>query len=161
MLNCNTLACAAEVMATTQEIVERHAKNQSDPAYILLESDVKTARHLAINHGHDAVEIAVREAVEAWRDTIATNAQHIPFASRPLSERFKAAIAAVPKILRATMNQPNTPLALARLKICGQCEQWTGRTCKICGCSTSLKVRLPDEKCPLGKWLAEPAEPGN
>jgi len=27
-----------------------------------------------------------------------------------------------------------------------------GHICKICGCKVESKVRLPDEKCPEGKW---------
>ena len=47
---------------------------------------------------------------------------------------------------------PETPESQARLAVCEECEEWTGRTCKVCGCFTALKVRIPDEKCPKGKW---------
>ncbi len=47
---------------------------------------------------------------------------------------------------------PETPESQARLAVCRECEEWTGRTCKVCGCFTTLKVRIPKEKCPKGKW---------
>jgi tetratricopeptide (TPR) repeat protein len=39
-----------------------------------------------------------------------------------------------------------------RLEACGQCSHHTGVRCKLCGCFTSVKARLPHETCPLGKW---------
>jgi tetratricopeptide (TPR) repeat protein len=39
-----------------------------------------------------------------------------------------------------------------RLQSCGQCAHHTGVRCKLCGCFTSVKARLPHETCPLGKW---------
>ena len=45
-----------------------------------------------------------------------------------------------------------TEQSKARLAICGGCDQWTGKSCKQCGCFTALKVKIPEEKCPLEKW---------
>ena len=45
-----------------------------------------------------------------------------------------------------------------RIEICKKCEYWAGNAfaktgkCKICGCSTQLKLRMATEKCPVGKW---------
>lgn len=39
-----------------------------------------------------------------------------------------------------------------RLNVCRGCDQWTGLTCRKCGC-TGLKHWLATERCPLGKWL--------
>jgi len=39
-----------------------------------------------------------------------------------------------------------------RLQTCGRCEHHTGVRCRLCGCFTSVKTRLPHESCPLGKW---------
>lgn len=64
-----------------------------------------------------------------------------------LSSYLKAA----PKVAKA-MTLPETDLSKGRLEICGGCDQWTGTTCKKCGCFTKLKVKIPEEKCPLGKW---------
>lgn len=47
---------------------------------------------------------------------------------------------------------PETEESKARLAICQSCDQWTGRSCKLCGCFVKLKVKIPEEKCPAGKW---------
>jgi tetratricopeptide (TPR) repeat protein len=39
-----------------------------------------------------------------------------------------------------------------RLQTCGPCEHHTGLRCKVCGCFTSVKARMPHESCPIGKW---------
>jgi Tfp pilus assembly protein PilF len=39
-----------------------------------------------------------------------------------------------------------------RLQTCGSCEHHTGLRCKVCGCFTSIKARMPHESCPIGKW---------
>jgi len=55
------------------------------------------------------------------------------------------------KALKGAMRE-ETEQSKARLAICGGCDQWTGKSCKQCGCFTALKVKIPEEKCPLGKW---------
>lgn len=50
------------------------------------------------------------------------------------------------------LTMPETPESQARLEVCKGCDQWTGKSCKVCGCFVSLKVKIPEEKCPLGKW---------
>lgn len=50
------------------------------------------------------------------------------------------------------MALPETEESNARLATCQSCEQWTGKSCKLCGCFVKLKVRIPEEKCPAGKW---------
>ena len=47
---------------------------------------------------------------------------------------------------------PETEESQQRLSICQGCSEWTGRPCKICGCFVKLKVKIPEEKCPLSKW---------
>jgi hypothetical protein len=39
-----------------------------------------------------------------------------------------------------------------RRTTCGACAEWTGLTCRRCGC-TALKWWLATAKCPAGKWL--------
>ena len=39
-----------------------------------------------------------------------------------------------------------------RLAVCHACPEWNGKSCKVCGCYVTLKVRVPEEKCPHGKW---------
>ena len=41
-----------------------------------------------------------------------------------------------------------------RLRRCGECNYHTGMRCRICGCFTNLKARLPHESCPIGQWPA-------
>ena len=50
------------------------------------------------------------------------------------------------------LTSPKTEESEKRLGICKGCDQWTGKSCKVCGCFVTLKVRIPEEKCPLGKW---------
>ena len=41
-----------------------------------------------------------------------------------------------------------------RLDICNACEELFKLTkqCKKCGCVMTLKAKLKEAKCPLGKW---------
>jgi hypothetical protein len=64
-------------------------------------------------------------------------------------------VKAGPKIISAMLKPSDSPMALKRLEVCKGCEHWTGSKCKKCGCFTSLKVRLPSEACPIGKWSKE------
>jgi tetratricopeptide (TPR) repeat protein len=43
-----------------------------------------------------------------------------------------------------------------RLRGCAACSYRTGLRCRICGCFTELKARLPYEECPRGVWPAAP-----
>jgi hypothetical protein len=44
----------------------------------------------------------------------------------------------------------------SRVRECQVCKDnnWIGKRlmCKHCGCFIPAKARVPDEKCPLGKW---------
>jgi hypothetical protein len=44
-----------------------------------------------------------------------------------------------------------------RLRTCASCEYHTGLRCRLCGCFTNAKARLPHEECPAGKWDRQPA----
>ena len=50
------------------------------------------------------------------------------------------------------MTLPETEQSKARLAVCRGCDKWTGKSCKVCGCYVNLKVKIPEEKCPEGKW---------
>jgi hypothetical protein len=39
-----------------------------------------------------------------------------------------------------------------RLHVCSSCEHHTGLRCRLCGCFTAAKARLPLERCPIDKW---------
>jgi hypothetical protein len=47
---------------------------------------------------------------------------------------------------------PDTEESKSRLEVCHACSEWNGKSCKVCGCYVTLKVRIPEEKCPHGKW---------
>lgn len=40
----------------------------------------------------------------------------------------------------------------ARLAACSTCEHHTGLRCRLCGCFTAAKARMPHEHCPDGRW---------
>lgn len=45
-----------------------------------------------------------------------------------------------------------------RLQICqsNECGKYSAGTCKLCGCNTDLKLRMPSERCPDNppRWVA-------
>jgi tetratricopeptide (TPR) repeat protein len=43
----------------------------------------------------------------------------------------------------------------ARLQTCAGCPHHTGVRCRLCGCFTAIKTKMPHESCPIGKWQAE------
>lgn len=68
-------------------------------------------------------------------------------------KRLAVLIAARKAVVAAVT--PESEMSNRRLEVCRGCENWTGMTCRVCGCLTALKVRLPSEACPIGKWTAE------
>jgi hypothetical protein len=72
---------------------------------------------------------------------------HKPVEQNSIMHYAKGAVKAA-----KAMTYPETEQSKARLAVCGGCDQWTGKSCKMCGCYTALKVKIPEEKCPLGKW---------
>ena len=49
-----------------------------------------------------------------------------------------------------------TEISQERLRRCAACSYHTGLRCRVCGCFTHLKTRLPHEECPRGEWPAVP-----
>jgi hypothetical protein len=51
-------------------------------------------------------------------------------------------------------NYTNEELANARYEICLGCPQLISfsKQCRKCGCFMSLKTKLTDSSCPIGKW---------
>lgn len=44
-------------------------------------------------------------------------------------------------------------VAEERLSICSTCEHLSAsKTCDLCGCLMSLKVKMSNMKCPIDKW---------
>lgn len=68
---------------------------------------------------------------------------------------LRMAMSAVTSLARFVASGAKTVSPLVhqrRLEVCAPCEQHTGLRCRVCGCFTDLKARLPHERCPLGKW---------
>lgn len=42
-----------------------------------------------------------------------------------------------------------------RKEICNNCEYNGKWICKKCGCILPLKISIPSQKCPIGKWEQE------
>jgi hypothetical protein len=49
----------------------------------------------------------------------------------------------------------------ARWAICMACDQHDAGRCRTCGCFTGAKVRVAQESCPVGKWVAVEPKPEN
>jgi tetratricopeptide (TPR) repeat protein len=49
----------------------------------------------------------------------------------------------------ATVSEPTLQ---GRLTTCAACEFHTGLRCRLCGCFTNVKARMPHEACPVSKW---------
>jgi len=49
---------------------------------------------------------------------------------------------------------PKKLSASGKLNICKECEHYSKNLslCKICKCIMILKVSLPNQQCPIGKW---------
>jgi len=39
-----------------------------------------------------------------------------------------------------------------RMKICNTCPHYDAPRCKLCGCFMIAKTKIPQAKCPAGKW---------
>ncbi len=39
-----------------------------------------------------------------------------------------------------------------RMKICNTCPDYAAPRCKLCGCFMVAKTKIPQAKCPAGKW---------
>lgn len=40
----------------------------------------------------------------------------------------------------------------SRMSTCSHCDMFTGVRCRVCGCISAAKARLPHEQCPAGRW---------
>lgn len=48
----------------------------------------------------------------------------------------------------------NEELSKKRMRICSNCPKlFGGEVCSVCGCSVAAKTRLPEEECPLKRWI--------
>lgn len=39
-----------------------------------------------------------------------------------------------------------------RWEVCSRCDQFDLGICRKCGCHLSIKARLSNQTCPIGKW---------
>ena len=58
------------------------------------------------------------------------------------------------KIIIANKIMEEQKESIEKMKICVQCDEFLKLTkqCKKCGCFMPIKVLLPKQKCPMGKW---------
>jgi tetratricopeptide (TPR) repeat protein len=63
-----------------------------------------------------------------------------------------SATQAMMKFLGSGLKTVSSAARERRLRTCAACPHHTGLRCRLCGCFTNVKARLPYEECPLGKW---------
>jgi tetratricopeptide (TPR) repeat protein len=63
-----------------------------------------------------------------------------------------AAAKAMGKFIASGLQIVTAQVHRARLQTCKACRHHTGARCRVCGCFTFTKAKLPYESCPLGKW---------
>jgi tetratricopeptide (TPR) repeat protein len=87
--------------------------------------------------------------------TEAANAQSTAVPPRSAVGYLRMAISAgkaLAQFVGSGMKLVTTDVFQQRLQLCGDCSYHTGLRCRVCGCFTKLKGRLPHESCPLGQW---------
>ncbi len=80
-----------------------------------------------------------------------------PHPSRPsqgpgLLRMAMSATQAMMKFLGSGLKTVSRSELESRLRTCAACPHHTGLRCRLCGCFTNTKARLPYEECPVGKW---------
>jgi tetratricopeptide (TPR) repeat protein len=65
-----------------------------------------------------------------------------------------SAAASMAKFLGSGMKMVTPGLYQKRIQTCATCEHHTGVRCRLCGCFTNVKARMPHEQCPIKKWPA-------
>ena len=63
-----------------------------------------------------------------------------------------SASASLAKFLIARAKVVDDATLQGRLRTCSTCEHHTGLRCRVCGCFTNVKTRMPHEECPIGHW---------
>jgi tetratricopeptide (TPR) repeat protein len=64
------------------------------------------------------------------------------------------AASSMTRFLLGGMRTVNDAVYEKRMRTCAACEHHTGLRCRICGCFTHVKTRMPEEECPILKWPA-------
>ena len=65
-----------------------------------------------------------------------------------------SAARALTRFVASGLKTVNAQTLQLRRERCDGCVQHTGLRCRVCGCYTNLKLRLPHEECPLKLWPA-------
>lgn len=100
---------------------------------------------LRSNNAFDVAEVMAR-----WSQN---NAQEkkpestLEYLGRGIAGIAKAGVAATTGVGAA-----DEATAKKRYDTCMACDKYKHWRCQECGCFISAKVRVADEKCPLGKW---------
>ena len=95
------------------------------------------------------------EKVSGLRQKIRERNRAMPPAREQLASAGNAAAQAARAFACGEQITASAETIAKRKAICEKCENWTGSRCTICGCWTTLKIRLATEACPVGKWPAE------
>jgi tetratricopeptide (TPR) repeat protein len=69
-----------------------------------------------------------------------------------LLRRAVSATQALARFLGSGLKIVPSAVLERRLRTCSACPHFTGLRCRLCGCFTNVKARLPHEECPLRKW---------
>jgi tetratricopeptide (TPR) repeat protein len=80
------------------------------------------------------------------------DAPYGPAAGPGILRMALSAAESLAKFARARFQTAPAETRRRRLQTCAGCHQHTGLRCKVCGCFTDIKSRLPHEECPIGKW---------
>jgi len=91
---------------------------------------------------------STRSAIRAALTSPATE----PVRPAGILQMALSATQAMAKFLASGLKTVESDVYEARLDVCGQCEHHTGVRCRLCGCFTSQKAKLPHENCPIGNW---------
>jgi hypothetical protein len=101
--------------------------------------------------------------VEAGRSSAGSGAPQVSVNPSYLRMAISAA-KALTHFVGSGMKTVSTETFSQRLKQCGACQHHTGLRCRVCGCFTNVKARLPHEQCPISQWPAiavkESSRPG-
>lgn len=84
--------------------------------------------------------------------TAASQASGQPKGGPGLLKMALTATKAMANFISSGMKPASADVQKARLAVCRTCEHHTGLRCRICGCFTSVKVKMTHEQCPIGKW---------
>ena len=55
-------------------------------------------------------------------------------------------------VIKSGFKSASPELQVERLDICGNCTNFDGKSCQLCGCNMSIKVKFSATKCPDGLW---------